>query len=132
MLLFFFLSCSSKQQSVEEYLRELSSEVVSCTTEAEYESVYEKIIACKNDERFKGNNDISYNENVEIVKRMAALIHEALVVKAILYVMPSSITPTSQDMRNLVNVCVNNNINIQAFPYSDVRDIVYDYYKLSE
>ena len=56
-ILLLFLSCSQNQQSGVEYLKELSSEVVSCTTEAEYDKVYEKIIALKDDRICKKNNN---------------------------------------------------------------------------
>lgn len=130
-ILLLFLSCSQNQQSGVEYLKELSSEVVSCTTEAEYDKVYEKIIALKDDVRFK-NNKADIAENSEIVKRMIVLTEEALAVKAILYVMPATVTPKSQDMRSLVDECINNKINVRTWPYNDVRAIVYNYYNISE
>lgn len=131
-MLLLFLACSPKQQSAVEYMNELSSQLVSCTTEVEYDKVYEEIDALKDDARFSNNDDLSANEKLEIVKGMAALVHKALAVKAILYVMPESVTPTSQDMSSLVDECINNNANVHSQPYSDVKAIVYTYYKISE
>ena len=131
-ILLLLLSCSSEQQSAVEYMNELSSQVVSCTTEAEFDKVFEKIIALKDDARFKENDGVSNNDKLEIVKGLATLINEALAVKAILYVMPASVNPTSQDMRSLVEKCINDSVNVYSSPYGDVRSIVYNYYKISE
>lgn len=130
-ILLLFLSCSTGQQNAVEYLNELSSEVISCTTETEYDKVYAKIVALHDDERFKDNN-VSLNENIEIVKGMTTLTIEALTVKAILYVIPASVTLTSQDMISLVEECINNNVNVHSLPYDDVKRIVYNYYKIYE
>lgn len=128
----FFLACSPKQQSAVEYMNELSSQLISCTTEAEYDKVYEEIVALKDDARFSENDDLSENEKLEIVKGMTALVYKALVIKAILNVIPASVIPTSQDMNSLADECINNNANVYSPPYSDVKAIVYKYYKISE
>lgn len=127
-ILLLSLSCSAGQQSAVEYLNELSSEVVSCTSEAEYDKVHAKIVALKDDVRFKGVSESI--EKVEIAAGIIALTNEAMAVKAILYVMPATITPTSKDISSLVNKCINDNIDVHTLPYGDVRAVVYDYYNI--
>lgn len=128
-VMFLFLFCSQKEQSAVEYMNELSAQLQLCTNEAEYDKVYYKIIALKHDERFSKPCE-SREEDVEIVTRLAVLTHEALAVKAILYVMPSSVTPTEQEMAHFFKECMDKRLNVIAQPYGDVRDMVYNYYKI--
>ncbi len=130
VIMLLFLSCSSKQQNMMEYVNELSNEIISCTTQAEYDKVYEKIITLQNDERLKLVTD--ENEKEEIVQGIIQLTTNALAVNAVLYVLPQEVNISSADMEHLVNECIINNINIISQPYSDVREIVYEYYKISD
>ena len=116
---------SGCKQSATDYLDQLSNEIKACTTETEYDKVYEKIIALQNDDRFKSNPQNA----MEILAKTTRLTNEALAVKAILYVMPKSVTPTKEDIKSLTDICIKNKLNVTVLPYSEVRDLVYKHFK---
>lgn len=63
---------------------------------------------------------------------MATLTFNASSVKAILYVMPKDITPTVDDMNQMVKECIQKKCNTLTQPYEDVRVVVNEYYSTKE
>ena len=70
------------------------------------------------------------NELFEIIAGTTKLIQEALAVKAILYTMPAKVEPTEKDIKVLVKIFLDRNLNIILSPYSDVHKMLCEYYKL--
>ena len=77
----------------------LTEEVISSTNETEFDSVYNKIVKLSSNELMTNLSDCSNEEKTTIKEKAINLTMSALAVKAILYVMPKDITPTSQDMK---------------------------------
>ena len=126
-------SCSdSRYDKAIAYIDELSTEVVSSTTEKEFDVVYNKIVALKSDKLINDLTDLSDNQKAELLKKMATLTFNALAVKAILYVMPKDITPTAADMNQMVKECIQKKCNTLTQPYEDVRAVVNEYYSTKE
>lgn len=126
-------SCSySRYDKAIAYIDELSTEVVSSTTEKEFDVVYNKIVALKSDKLINDLTDLSDNQKAEFLKKMETLTFNALAVKAILYVMPKDITPTADDMNQMVKECIQKKCNTLTQPYEDVRVVVNEYYSTKE
>ena len=126
-------SCSdSRYDKAIAYIDELSTEVVSSTTEKEFDVVYNKIVALKSDKLINDLTDLSDNQKAELLKKMATLTFNASSVKAILYVMPKDITPTVDDMNQMVKECIQKKCNTLTQPYEDVRVVVNEYYSTKE
>lgn len=113
------------------YIDELTAEVMSATTEAEFDKVYNKIITIHSNEVMTDLTDISQDQKQVIAQKMANLTYKSLYVKAILYVMPKDITPTSKDMAKMADECAEKNLNVISTPYPEVKAMVYDYYHLN-
>lgn len=132
VLIFSLISCveKSNHEKALGVLDDLSTELMSCTTQEKYDVVYEKVIAIQNDPKFGALEGQTYEQKMEIVAGTTQLVQEALAVKAILFVMPSGIEPTEKDIRTLVNICLDRNLNITRPPYSDIHAVLCEYYKL--
>ena len=127
-----FTACSeqSNHEKALQHLDVLSSELMSCTTQEKYDIVYEKVIAIKNDPKFKALASETNDKKAEIVVKTAKLIQEALAVKAILLVIPQTIEPTQKDIKALLQNCIDKKLNIMVPPYSEVSAMIREYYKL--
>ncbi len=123
MMMLFLSACSEKNDAVT-YVEELSSELLSCTNMEQYDAVYDKIIAIDEDVRFTAQPGQTQEEKAAIIKASARLIHEALAVKAILYVMPEDVVPTKEDIRQLTEECIDKKLNVVNGSYSEVRSLV--------
>lgn len=132
MLAISLTACKEKSnhEKALELLDDLSTELTSCTTQEKYDVVYEKVIAIQNDPKFGALEGQTYEQKMKIVAGTTQLVQEALAVKAILFVMPSGIEPTEKDIRTLVNICLDRNLNITRPPYSDIHAVLCEYYKL--
>lgn len=63
-------SCSdSRYDKAIAYIDELSTEVVSSTTEKEFDVVYNKIVALKSDKLINDLTDLSDNQKAELLKK---------------------------------------------------------------
>ena len=111
-------------------LKDLSEELMSCTTQEQYDVVYEKVIAINNDPKFGVVEGETNEQKAEIIAGTAKVVQEALAVKAILYAMPSGVKPTVEDMKTLVKICLERNLCIILPPHSDVHAMLCEYYKL--
>lgn len=114
------------------YIDNLSTEIMSVTTDAEYEEVYNKIVALNSNEAMTNQTDLSQEQKQDIAQKTIKLTQEALVVKAILYVMPKDIKPTAEDMAKMTDECIQKKLNVLAHPYSDVWTMVKEYYQLMD
>ena len=136
ILLFFAMllnSCSdNRYDKAVAYIDQLSTEVVSATTEEDFDAVYNKIVALKSDKLINDLTDLSDNQKVELQQKMVTLTSNALAVKAILYVMPKDTTPTADDMNQMVKECIQKKCNTLTQPYGDVRTVVSEYYSAKE
>lgn len=127
------VGCSkSPYEKAMDYLQELSEEVTSVTDMESYDVVYNKIINLKSDPLITGLSRLTDNEMQEFTDEMTSLTMEALFVKAILYVKPSDIKLTAQDMKALCDICKEKNVNPLSaeFEYSKMSTIIKDYYKI--
>lgn len=120
--------CDNRYDKAIAYIDQLSTEVVSATTEEDFDVVYNKIVALKTDKVMTDLTDLSDNQKAEFLKKMETLTFNALAVKAILYVMPKDITPTADDMNQMVKECIQKKCNTLTQPYDDVRTVVSEYY----
>ena len=127
-----FTACSEKSnhEKALQHLNELSTELMTCTTQEKYDVVYEKVVAIKNDPMFSALAGETNEQKLEIVAEAAALIQEALAVKAILFAMPKTIEPTEKDIKALVKNCIDRKLNIMVPPYSEIASMIREYYKL--
>ena len=136
ILLFFAMllnsCCDNRYDKAIAYIDQLSTEVVSATTEEDFDVVYNKIVALKTDKVMTDLTDLSDNQKVELQQKMATLTFNALAVKAILYVMPKDITPTADDMNQMVKECIQKKCNTLTQPYEDVKVVVNEYYSTKE
>lgn len=132
MLIISLMSCSEKSnhEKALELLDNLSTELMSCTTQEQYDVVYEKVIAIKNNSAFGTIEGETNEQKAEILKRTAKVVQEAMTIKAILYAMPSGIKPTEKDIQALAKICIERNLNILLPPYSDIHTMLCEYYKL--
>lgn len=105
----------------------LETEVMQCTTQAEYDEVHERIILI-DDNPLLQKKDYSKTEVAAIITSATKLMQKALAVKAILYVMPADVNPTEGDMEKLVNDCMDKKLNYGIAPYSEVVELVKAYY----
>ncbi len=126
------LSACSNEKGAVEYAKELSSEVVSCTTMEEFDVVYEKITAIKADPRFMAQPGETNEEKKEIVQATAKLIFEALAVKAILVETPDSINITPTDMKTLTEQCISMKLNTTVMPYTEVGKLVRSHFGIDK
>ena len=120
----------SNHEKAMEQLEDLSKELMACTTQEQYDVVYEKVVGIKNDPKFGVVEGETNEEKAEIIAGTAKVVQEALAVKAILYTMPSGVKPTEKDMKDLVKICLERKLNILLSPYSDVHTMLCEYYKL--
>lgn len=126
-------SCSdSRYDKTIAYIDNLSTEVVSATTETDFDMVYNKIVALKSDTMMIDLTDLSDNQKAELQVKMADLILNALAVKAIWYVLPEDITPTAADMERLAKECTQKKCNTLTQPYDEVKTVVNEYYSVKE
>lgn len=131
---FAFLLVGCKQSPYDNaisYIDELSTEVMAATNDSVYEVVYNKIVTLNTTEVMTNLNGLSQEQSQTIKQKTAGLMLEALAVKAILYVMPKDITPTSEDMKKLADECIQNKLNVLIAPYGDVRALVHEYYHIA-
>ncbi len=129
LMMLLLSTCSNKNESVE-YLEELSSKVLSCTTMEQYDMVYEDIIAIQTDSRFKAQPGQTDKEKAEIIQAATNLTMNALAVKAVLYVVPQDVTLMPRDMQNLAKQCVEKKLNIHIAPYAEVKALVKSHFNL--
>lgn len=113
------------------YIDNLSTEITSVTTDAEYEEVYNKIVTLNSNEAMTNLTDLPQEQKREIAQKAIRLTQEALTVKAILYVMPKDVKPTTGDIVKLVNECLQKKLDILNSPYSDVSAMVKEYYRMN-
>ncbi len=126
-------SCSdSPYDKAVSYIDELTAEVMSATTEAEFDKVYNKIITINSNEVMTDLTDISQEQKQVIAQKMVDLTYKSLSIKAILSVMPENITPTSTDMAKLADECAEKNLNVLNVPYAEVKAMVHDYYHIDK
>ena len=132
VLIFSLISCveKSSHEKAMELLENLSTELMLCTTQEQYDVVYEKVVAIKDNPKFGQIEGETNEQKGEIIAGTAKLIQEALAVKAILYCMPDGVKPTSEDIKTLVGICLERNLNIILQPYSDVHEMLCKYYRL--
>lgn len=114
------------------YLDELTEEVLSATTDEEFDEVYYKIIDINNHPQIKRIAEYPSEQKNVIIIKSAQLILDGLAVKAILYVLPKDIHPTADDMKEMVGECLDKRLNITSLPYSEVRELVYKHFSISE
>lgn len=129
------LLSSCNKSSYEEtisYIDELSEEVLSATTDEEFDEVYNKIIEINNHPQIKKITEYPSEQKGVIIAKTAQLTRDALAVKAILYVLPKDIHPTADDMKEMVGECLEKRLNITSLPYSEVRELVYKHFSISE
>ena len=132
-IVFLFFGCKqSPYDKAVNYIDELSAQVTSATNEAEFDKAYNKIITINSNEVMTSLTDLSQGQKQMIIQKMSDLTFKALAVKAILYVMPKDITPTPKDMSKLVDLCINKKLNVLSQPYTDVKSLVNDYYKINQ
>lgn len=120
----------SNHDKAMEQLEDLSDELTSCTTQEQYDVVYENLIAINNDPKFGVVEGETNEQKAEIIAGTAKVVQEALAVKAILYTMPSGVKPTEKDIKALVKICLDRKLNIILPPHSDVHAMLCEYYKL--
>lgn len=114
------------------YIDELSEEVLSATTDEEFDEVYNKIIDINNHPQIKRIADYPSEQKAVIIAKAAQLTLDALAVKAILYVLPKDIHPTADDMKEMAGECLDKHLNIISQPYPEVRELVYKHFSISE
>lgn len=126
MAMLTFVACKSKFEEVEEYISKLSAQLTSCTTQEQYDKVYEKVTGV--DEMVATVSDnLSEKEKIIIIEKTAELILRSLVVKDILYVIPKGIEPTEKDMKEIleeVMPMVNNLKNNLDGIKENVQDVI--------
>lgn len=120
----------SNHEKTIELLEDLSTELMSCTTQEQFDVVYEKVVDIKNDTKLGELVGETNEQKAEIIARVAELIQNSLAVKAILYAMPSGVEPTKNDMKALVKICLDKKLNIILPPHSDVHKMLCEYYNL--
>lgn len=113
------------------YIEKLSSEVMASTNESEYDAVYNKIVALNSNEVMTNLSGLSQKQSETIQQKTIALTLDALAVKAILYVMPTNIKPSPEDISKMATDCIEKNLNTTTPPYTDVRTLVNDYYHIA-
>lgn len=129
---FFFGGCKQNPyDEAVEYIDQLSEEVMSATNETEYDAAYNKIICLNASEKMTNLKNLSSEQKKTILTKATDLTGKSLAVKAILYVMPKDITPTSEDMKKLADECIQNKLNVLVAPYGDVRALVHEYYHIA-
>lgn len=122
-------SCTkSHYDKVNSYLDELSTEVVSSTTEEEFNVSYRKVIELKENDLMVNLSDLSHKQKQEILCKVETLTMKTLAVKAVLYVLPKDIKPTVKDMEYLTNEILKRELDLISFPFSDVGTLVNKYY----
>ena len=133
-LLFVMTSCQkSPCDNAIDLIHELSAEVTSATDTKTYDEVYNKIVNLKTNPLITGLKDLSASQKQEFTEEMTNLTLEALAVKAILFEIPSSVTPTSEDIKNLCKKCIDAKASvITAGGYPEVKAIVEEYFKGKE
>lgn len=120
----------SNHEKTMELLEDLSTELMSCTTQEQFDVVYEKIVDIKNDPKLGELVGETNEQKAEIIAEIAELIQNSLAVKAILYAMPNGVEPTPSDIKALVKICLDRRLNIILPPHSDVHAMLCEYYKL--
>lgn len=132
LLVLSLMSCTEKSnhEKIMELLNDLSTELMSCTTQEKYDVVYAKVIAIQHDPKFKAVEGVTNEQKIEIMTGTAKIVQEALTIKAILSVMPSGVKPTEKDIQSLVKICLDRKLNITLPPYSDIHTMLCEYYKL--
>lgn len=105
----------------------LETELMQCTSYAEYEEVHERITLV-DDNPLMQKKDYSKAEATAIITSTGKLIQKALAVKAILRVVPAEVSPTERDMEKLVNDCMDRKLNYGMPPYREVEELVKAYY----
>lgn len=114
------------------YIDDLSEEVLSATSQEEFDEVYYKIIDLNNNPLIRDLNNLSSEQNREFTAKAAQLTFNALAVKAILFVLPKDIKPTADDMKEMATECVDKSVNVISQPYPEVRELVYKHFSISE
>lgn len=127
------VSCSkSPYDKAMDYLHDLSNEVTSVTDMESYDAVYDKIVRLNSDPMITGLTDLTDNQKRDFTDEMLSLTMDALMVKAILYAMPSDIKPTAKDIKALCAICKEKNLNplTAELEYSQMNTIIKDYYNI--
>lgn len=129
-LFLFLTTCSeSKHDEALKRLDGLATEVSTCTNQEEFDMVYEKIIVVQHDENFKAYQRQTQEQKTEIVKGITDLTLRALAAKAILYVKSVEIQLTKNDMKTLIEQCMQKKLNTTVPPYKEVKTLVEEYYQ---
>lgn len=130
-LLFVVTGCQkSPYDKAINLIHELSEEVTTVTNMQAYDAVYNKIVNLKSNVLITNLKNLSDTQKQELTVEMTNLTMKALTVKAILYVMPSSVTPTSDDINKLCKECMDQKANVvSANGYPEVKAIVEEYFK---
>lgn len=131
MLMLVMVGCQkSPYEKAISYIDELSEDVTSATDMQAYDAVYNKIVNLKSNALITDLKDLSDSQKRELTVKIADLTLEALAVKAILYEMPATITPTPEDIKAICQECIDKKIDIiNGFGgYPEVKTLIMEHF----